>query len=50
VEPNEREAAGLDEEELESQAGEQLPDREVMSTIGTAGEPTFEIGLPPPRD
>jgi hypothetical protein len=41
---------GLTREELEDEEAEALPDREAMSVITPAGEPPFEIGLPPPRD
>jgi hypothetical protein len=42
--------SGLTPEELEGEEAEALPDREAMSVITPTGEPTYEIGLPPPRD
>ena len=44
------ETEGLTPDELDEQEAEALPDREAMSLITPTGEPTYEIGLPPPRD
>lgn len=48
-EPREQQEA-LSDEELEHQDGEELPEREAMSVITPAGEPNYEIVIPPPRD